>query len=590
MATFVTRIRILAFLFIFIGIVLICKLYVVQVINHKKYLNLGDRQYLSKNSSILDRGNIFFTTKDGTYVTAATMRNEYTLYLNPKSVYTFLESDKNIAKKSKDDMFSDLKKRIVNVLKLDQKGRDDLDLKFTQIEGKRNDTYFELMKGLSEDGQIAIKSLQLDYLGLGKENKRYYPGNGLAANVIGTVGFQGDEIAGRYGIEKQYENTLIRSSEVYSNFFVDLFSGAKKVISDRENLEGDVYTTIEPTVQKELEKKILKINADQNSELTGGIIMNPYTGEIIAMAKAPSFTHDDNVKYDISNYKNDIVENSYEMGSIIKPLTMSVAIDLDKAHADTTYDDKGFVKVKDRTIYNFDKKGRGVIPMQTALSQSLNTGFVYIARLIGNEMMTKYFYSFGMNKKTDIDLPNESAPLTANLDKGDVEHATASFGQGIALSPIGTIRALSVVANGGYVINPHVVNKIKYTIGTSNDIKPMDLTKQVPVLKESTIAEIRKMMVYNVDNALLNGARKNPHYTIAAKTGTAQIPSPTGGYLDGKNVHTFIGFFPAYHPQFIIFMYTVAPKVSPYASQSLAPSFLDLSDFLIQYYDIPSDR
>jgi len=262
-------------------------------------------------------------------------------------------------------------------------------------------------------------------------------------------------------LEKQYEDTLNRDGKAYSNFFVDLFAGAKKVISDKDSLEGNIYTSIEPIVQKELENKILEINNKQSSDLTGAIIMNPYTGEIIAMAKVPTFSHNDNKKYEIGNYKNDMVESSYEMGSIIKSLTMSVGIDTGKVHADSKYNDEGFIKVRDRTMYNFDKKGRGYITLQEALSKSLNTGFVYIAKVVGNDTLTKYFYSFGMNKKTNIDLPNESAPLTSNLEKGDVEHATVSFGQGIAMSPVGTIRALSVIANGGYIVNPHVVNKIK---------------------------------------------------------------------------------------------------------------------------------
>jgi cell division protein FtsI/penicillin-binding protein 2 len=317
--------------------------------------------------------------------------------------------------------------------------------------------------------------------------------------------------------------------------------------------------------------------------------MDPYTGEIISMAKVPTFAHDDK-DYDIANYKNDMIESSYEMGSIIKSLTMSMGIDTDKVHADSKYNDVGFIKVRDRTMWNFDRKGRGVITMQTALSQSLNTGFVYIANLVGNEVMTKYFNSFGLSEKTGIDLPNESAPLTSNLNKGDVEHATVSFGQGIAMSPIGTIRSLAVLANGGHIVNPHIVSSIKYELGTTKDIKADSLDKKTPLLKPTTIDEIKRMLIYNVDNSLLNGKRKNPRYNIAAKTGTAQIASENGGYIDGKNIHTFIGFFPAYNPKFIIFMYTVDPKTSRYASESLASSFLDLTDFLIQYYEVPPDR
>lgn len=590
MLTFIKRIRILSVIFIFIAFVLIFKLYIIQIVRHDNYVNLGDRQYIKKNSNIVDRGDIFFTTKDGKYIVAATMKDVYTLYINPKSFFNFINSNKNIDKKNEDQLLTHLQSKFNELLKLNEDQKQDLNNKLIKIKDKRNDVYLELLKDLNEEQRIVIKDLNLEFLGLGKEKKRFYPGNELASNVIGTIGFKGNELAGRYGIEKQYENILMRKDNAYSNFFVELFSGAKKVVSDKDGLEGDVYTTIEPIVQKELEKKIMEINNKQNSDLTGAIIMNPYTGEIISMAKVPTFSHDEKKDYDISNYKNDIVESSYEMGSIIKPLTMAMGIDTDKVHADSKYKDDGFIKVKDRTIYNFDKKGRGYITLQEALSKSLNTGFVYISRLVGNETMTKYFYSFGLDKKTNIDLPNESAPLTSNLNKGDVEHANISFGQGIAMSPIGTIRALSVIANGGYVINPHIVNKIKYTIGNSVEIKNESLDKQIPVLKPETIEEIRSMLVYNVDHSLLDGKRKNPRYSIAAKTGTAQVASPSGGYIDGKNIHTFIGFLPAYNPKFIVFIYTVDPKNSRYASESLANPFLDLTDFLITYYGIPADR
>lgn len=590
MNTFVKRIRLLTTIFILISLLLIVKLYIVQVLNHDNYVALGDRQYIKKNSNINDRGDIFFTKKDGSYIVAATMKDDYTLYVNPKSFFIFLKSNKNTENKSQEQLIEFSKSKIIEGLKLNDEKKQILSEKFSKIQIRKNDVYLELLKGLTEDEQKIIRDLKLDFLGLGKEKKRYYPGDELAANVIGVIGFKGDELAGRYGLEKQYENILNRNGKAYSNFFVDLFAGAKKVISDKDSLEGNIYTSIEPVVQKELENKILEINNKQNSDLTGAIIMNPYTGEIIAMAKVPTFSHNDNKKYDIGNYKNDMVESSYEMGSIIKSLTMSVGIDTGKVHSDSKYNDEGFIKVRDRTIYNFDKKGRGYITLQEALSKSLNTGFVYIAKIVGNDTLTKYFYSFGMNKKTDIDLPNESAPLTSNLEKGDVEHATVSFGQGIAMSPVGTIRALSVIANGGYIVNPHVVNKIKYEIGNVKEIKPDELSKQTPVLKPETIDEIKRMLIYNVDHALLDGKRKNPRYSIAAKTGTAQIASSQGGYIEGKNIHTFIGFFPAYNPNFIVFIYTVDPKNSRYASESLANPFLDLTDFLISYYEITADR
>ncbi|MES2985754.1 MAG: penicillin-binding protein 2 [Patescibacteria group bacterium] len=594
MNVFIFRARIISLLCLCAGFVLIFRLYVVQVARHETYVDLADKQYVKKTNAFVDRGSIYVTTKDGVAVAVATVRSNYVLYINAKSFHVLVSKN---GYKNKDgqvitsvgDALSDLQVRIVAALGTTSKPVNSDS--FAGIKNKPQDPYEEITEDISEEQVTKIKELKLSYLGVAKEKDRYYPGGDLAPHVIGLLGYKGDSLAGRYGLEKQYEKTLVRGNSAYTNFFAELFSGAKKIIADSGNLEGDVYTTIEPTVQKELQQTVAAVQAKQSSDLTGAIIMDPYTGEIFALAQTPTFNPEDTKKItDISIYKNDMVESSHEMGSIIKPLTMAVGIDTGKVHAQTTYNDEGFVKVRDRTMYNFDKKGRGVITYQEALSKSLNTGFIRIAQLVGNDTLTKYFKSFGLGEKTNIDLPDESAPLTKNLDKGDVEHATASFGQGIAMTPVGTIRALSVLANGGHLINPHVVQKVKHSVGTFDTTPILKLDPDKAVLKASTIDEIRSMLVENVDKALLDGKRKNPRYSIAAKTGTAQIASQNGGYIEGKNIHTFIGFFPAYKPRFIVFMYTVDPKVSQYSSESLANSFLDLTDFLIQYYELPPDR
>jgi stage V sporulation protein D (sporulation-specific penicillin-binding protein) len=594
MNVFIFRARIVSILCICGALVLVAKLYIVQIARHEVYVDLADKQYVKKTNALLDRGLIYMTTKDGVAIPAASVKSSYTLYVNAKSFYTAVTKNeyKNATGAVVSDMdaaSADLRTRVEAALgTTTEKINDGV---FAELKNKPTDPYEEIMKNLEEEQSEAIQRLGLTFLGVVKEKKRHYPGGDLASHVIGIMGYKGDELAGRYGLEKYFDTVLTRSDTAYTNFFAELFSGAKKVLTDSENLEGDIYTTLEPTVQKEVQRMVSEIQEKQHSQLTGAIVMDPYTGEIRALAEVPDFNPEDTKSVtDISVYKNDIVEGSHEMGSIIKPLTMAVGIDTGKVHANSTYNDAGFVKVRDRTIYNFDKKARGTITLQTALSQSLNTGFVYIAQLVGNDTLTKYFLSFGLGQKTGIDLPDESAPLTNNLLKGDVEHATASFGQGIAMTPLGTIRALSILANGGYLVQPHVVEKIKHSVGTVQTTEIRKLDPDKALLKPATIDEIRGMLVYNVDNVLLDGKRKNAHYSIGAKTGTAQIASQNGGYIEGKNIHTFIGFFPAYKPQFIVFIYTIDPRVSQYASESLANSFLDLSDFLIQYYQIPPDR
>jgi cell division protein FtsI (penicillin-binding protein 3)/stage V sporulation protein D (sporulation-specific penicillin-binding protein) len=322
-----------------------------------------------------------------------------------------------------------------------------------------------------------------------------------------------------------------------------------------------------------------------------GIVMDPKTGKIIAMASTPGF--------DINNYKeassvsifNDpLIESAFEMGSIMKPIIMATAIDEGAVTADTKYNDAGFVKVGDRTIRNFDHKGRGNgVTMQTVLNQSLNTGMVFVMQHMNKATFRDQFTKFGFGEKTGIDLPAEIGGITSNLKSNrDVEYANISFGQGIAVTPMGMIRAMAALANGGKILEPHVVDSIEYMDGSKKDIVPKEINQ---VIKPETSAEITRMMVTVFDN-YFNGQKKLDHYSIAAKTGTAQIPNhATGGYYDDRNLHTFVGFFPAYDPQFIVFLLNEYPKNgAQFSSQTLIDPFLNMAKFLINYYNIPPDR
>ena len=297
------------------------------------------------------------------------------------------------------------------------------------------------------------------------------------------------------------------------------------------------------------------------------------------------FQEEDNV----SVFNNEIVEGVYEMGSIIKPLTMAAALDAGSISAKTTYFDNGFVELNGRTVYNFDKKGRGTVSMQGVLNESLNTGAIFAMQKLGKERFKDYFYSFGLGEKTDIDLPGESLNLISNLSEGrDIEFASASFGQGIALTPVSTARAMAVLGNGGYLITPHIIERIDYKGGLSEKI---DFPKGKQVIKKETSEEITRMLVQVVDKALLGGERKMEHYSVAAKTGTAQLLREDGlGYYEDRFLHTFFGYFPAYEPKFLILLFTKDPKGEKYASHTLTDPFMNLTKFLINYYELPPDR
>jgi len=257
---------------------------------------------------------------------------------------------------------------------------------------------------------------------------------------------------------------------------------------------------------------------------------------------------------------------------------------------DTYYDDLGKVEVGDKTIHNFDKRGRGRVNMQDVLVNSLNTGMVYAVQHMKKEDFKSYMESFELNKPTGIDLPNEEKGNLNNLNsKRDVEYATASFGQGISMTPIELVRGFSIFANDGKMVTPRVVKNIEYIDPLQKDVENK-VAYSEQIIKPETAETITRMLTQVVDVGINTGKHKMEHYRIAAKTGTAQIPNPTGGYYEDRYLHSLIGYYPAYDPQFIVLMYNYYPKGASYASVSLADPFFEMAKYLLNYYNVPPDR
>ncbi len=440
-----------------------------------------------------------------------------------------------------------------------------------------------------EDISSKIPGVSLNW-----ETLRYYPEKNIFSNVIG---FSNLENIGNYGLEG-YFNEELTGEDGYLLGDKGSYKG-EKIIIDKEEYQTPVdgqnlVLTIDYAVQLHICQKLEEAQAKHS--FTGGsiIVMDPKTGKIIAMCSWPNF--DPNNYQDVSDtslFDNQTVSYQYEPGSVFKTITMAIAIDQGKITPDTYYEDKGQLKIDSWTIKNSDYDtygGHGKVNMNYVLENSLNTGAIFAASQVGSTVYAEYLKKFGFGEKSGIELGSESAGNINSLlakEVKDIDFATASFGQGLAVTPLQMISSYAALANKGVLMKPYIVDKILDK--DDNVIKTTEPKVVRQVVSEQTAETVSAMLVNVIENGHAKKSKVKGYY-IGGKTGTAQIPSDSGGYLKNKYIHTFVGYGPIEDPKFVMLVKFDSPNTSVYAEGTVVPVFGEIVDFLLKYYQIPATR
>jgi cell division protein FtsI/penicillin-binding protein 2 len=446
---------------------------------------------------------------------------------------------------------------------------------------RSDDPWVQIAPRISAAVRQQVTALDLPGVTLTPIPRRSYPQGPLAAQIIGFVG---GDLVGYYGVEGYYQDQLagqVREREI-SRIPFDLPE------TTQIGHGSDVVLTIDRDVQYLAENELLR--SVQESGATGGtiIVMNPRNGEILALANYPNF--DPNAYFNITDenvLRNPAVNTIYEPGSVMKVITVAAALDRQAIAPDFSYVDSGVLNVAGISVYNWDRQAYGAVDVTRVLVDSLNIGAATVALEMGRQPFYEEFNEFGFGRITGVDLEGEESglmPVPGDPNWSEANYVTSSFGQGISVTPLQMLTAVCAIANDGLMMQPHVVRQFV----SNGEIIPATPAALGRPISAETAQQVTQMMVSVVESGLDNPARL-PGYTIAGKTGTAEIPDPSGGfYQSGVSITTFVGFLPADDPQVAILIKLDRPR-EYWASQVVAPVFSRFVERLVILMEIPTD-
>jgi len=547
-------------LFLFFALV-IFRLFYWQVVKAQELSDMGLSQYGAVITLPAQRGEI--KTSDDFPI--ASNKVSYLVFANPKEV-----KDKN---------------KLINTLSPILS----LDIASASASLSLDKFWVPLIHGVNTDTKDKIESLGLVGIGFEKEYTRFYPEASMAAQLIGFVGKDEAGNRGYFGVEGFYDRLLRGKNgvalQVHDAFGIPILAKVNTKTSEinGSSLTLSIQRPIQFLVEKRLKEGIEKYGA--SSGMVG--VINPKTGEILAMASFPSFDPKKYQDYSADLYKNPFISNRYEPGSTFKPIVMSSALEEGVVKPQTKCPIcAGPVEIGGYVIHTWNDKYNKDANMVEVIQHSDNIGMVYVGEKLGLDKFLSFLRNFGIGDITGIDLQGEVAPqLKPKNSWYGVDFATASFGQGISVTPIELLSAISAIANEGKRMEPHIVSKIETQDGNIIKIQPK-------VLSTPISSKTAKIMTEIMVNAVEKGEAswtKLKGYRIAGKTGTASIPIQ-GHYDPNKTIASFVGFGPAEDPKFVMLVILDRPTASIYGAETAAPIFFNIAKDILSFYGIAPNR
>lgn len=539
-------------------LLVVARLFYWQVVKASELSALGQLQYGTAIKIVPKRGEI--KTSDNFPI--ATNKISYQVFANPKEV----KNKENTARS------------LSSLLKVDDAS--------VSAQLSLDKFWVPIQDGIDVETKNKIENLNLTGVGFVEQYRRFYPEASLAAHLLGFVGK--DEIGndkGYFGLEGYYDR-LLRGEEGIATQVKDALG--RPILAKLSTTTGGsngktLILSIDRALQFLAEQKLKK--GIEIYGARGGMvgIMNPKTGEILALASFPTFDPRNYASYTEELFRNTFISDLYEPGSTFKPIIMSSALDSKVVKPDTKCNIcSGPISIGGFDIHTWNDKYYPNISMVETIQRSDNTGMVFVSQKLGLDKAISYLDKFGIGKNTGIDLQGEvSGVLKSKEQWYEVDLATTAFGQGISITPIELLSAIASIANGGKRMEPHVVMAVENENGSIIKISPKAITSPI---KAETAKMMTEIMVNAVNKGEASWARLKG-YRIAGKTGTASIPI-AGHYDPNQTIASFVGFAPAEDPKFVMLVILDRPTTSIYGAETAAPIFFDIARSILTYYRV----